>query len=224
MKPLCAIVLMAIGLCSCAPKQAPVTVAPATGPVLRSLFNGQDLSGWRPVGSAIWRVDHKDGWPDMIVGGQDGDPKRSGLLTTLDQFQNFQLNLEFMIDEHGKYNSGVYFRNSKTDTGAIKTGYQVNIGRGAAQEYCGGLYTDHWLAKGDETDTIRKPLEWNALQITAQGPHITVFLNYQKVVDYTDPNPDPRLLAKGGIALQTYGAEGHAGWVKFRKLTVKELP
>jgi len=26
------------------------------------------------------------------------------------------------------------------------------------------------------------------------------------------------------LALQTYGAEGHAGWVKFRNLRIRELP
>lgn len=217
------IVLLPIVVCSCAAPR-PAVAPPATQPGSRWLFNGEDLSGWRTVGTAVWRVDHKEGWPDMIVGGQEGDPKRSGLLVTTDTFNNFQLDLEFMIDEHGKYNSGVYIRNATTDTGAIKTGYQVNIGRGAAQEYCGGLYTDHWLAKGDETDTIRRPLDWNTLQITADGPHIVVFLNHQKVVDYVDPNPDPRLLQKGPIALQTYGAEGHAGWVKFRKLQIRDLP
>jgi hypothetical protein len=223
MKLLNPIVLLPVVVCSCAAPTKPVP-PPATRPVVRSLFVHGDLSAWRTTGSARWRVDQKDGWPDMIVGGQDGDPKRSGLLITLDSFQNFELNLEFMIDEHGKYNSGVYIRNAVNDNGGLKTGYQVNIGRGAATEYCGGLYTDHWLAKGDEHDTIRKPLDWNSLQIRAEGPHIVVHLNHQKVVDFVDPNPDPRLLQKGPIALQTYGAEGHAGWVKFRNLTIRELP
>jgi hypothetical protein len=224
MKLLNPIVGLSLLLCSCAaPKQPPAP--PATQPAsARPLFNEGDLSGWHTVGNARWRIDQKDGWPSMIVGGQEGDPKRSGLLVTNDTFKNFDLSLEFMIDEHGKYNSGVYIRNSVNDNGSLKTGYQVNIGRGAAGEYCGGLYTDHWLAKGDERDTIRKPLDWNALRIVADGPHVVVYLNRQKVVDYVDPNPDPRLLQSGPIALQTYGAEGYAGWVKFRNLSIKELP
>jgi len=92
------------------------------------LFDGKDLSQFDQVGSAKWRVE--DG---VIIGGQDGDPKRSGLLTTKERFKDFEIELEVMIDEHGKYNSGVYLRN---DTGtAGRTGYQVNIGRGAAGEY-----------------------------------------------------------------------------------------
>lgn len=200
-------------------KNAPAASPPAPAPKFgewRSLFNGKDLDGWAPVGSAVWRVE--DG---VIAGGQDGDPKRAGLLTSKEQFQDFELELEFMIDEHGKYNSGVYLRN---DAGAGgRTGYQVNIGRGAAGEFCGGLHLKDWLAKGDEQDTIRKKLEWNALKITAAGAHIVVSLNGVKVVDFTDPNPTPKLLQKGALAFQTYGAENHAGWVKFRNIRVREI-
>jgi hypothetical protein len=181
----------------------------------QSLFNGRDLTNWTQIGSARWKV--RDG---IIVGGQEGDPKRSGLLATREQFKDFQLQLEFMIDEHGKYNSGVYLRNNSGTAG--RTGYQVNIGRGAAQEYV-GLYTDRWLDKGDEDDSIRKKLDWNRLDIFAQGPHIKVRLNGRAIVDYTDPNPPPKFLQAGVIGLQTYGAEGHAGWVKFRNIRLREL-
>jgi hypothetical protein len=147
------------------------------------LFNGRDLEGWRQQGSARWRVE--DG---VIVGGQEGDPGRSGLLSTVEQFQDFELELEFMIDEHGKYNSGVYLRNDPKERG--RTGYQVNIGRGAAEEYCAGLFTDRWLAKGDEHDTIRRKLAWNQLRILARGGHIEVTLNAPK--SWTTPTPRPR--------------------------------
>ena len=180
-----------------------------------SLFNGRDLTNWTQIGSARWNV--KDG---IIVGGQEGDPKRSGLLATREQFKDFQLQLEFMIDEHGKYNSGVYLRNNPGTAG--RTGYQVNIGRGAAQEYV-GLYTDRWLDKGDEDDSIRKKLDWNRLDIFARGPHIKVRLNGREIVDYIDPNPPAKFLQAGVIGLQTYGAEGHAGWVKFRNIRIRPL-
>ena len=125
-----------------------------------------------------------------------------------------------MIDEHGKYNSGVYLRN---DSGtARRNGYQVNIGRPAAQEYI-GLYTDRWLAKGDEEDRIRKKLDWNKLYIFAKGSHIKVGLNGVEIVDYIDADPKPQFLQSGVIGLQTYGAEGHAGWVKFRNIRIREL-
>jgi hypothetical protein len=181
----------------------------------RPLFNGQNLTNWVQIGTARWTV--RDG---VIHGGQDGDPKRSGVLTTQERFQDFELELEFMIDEHGKYNSGVYLRNEPGRGG--RTGYQINIGRGAAEEYV-GLFTDRWLDKGDEHDTIRKKLDWNRLFIYARGPHIKAQLNGVEIVDYVDPAPPPRFLEPGVIAFQTYGAEGHAGWVKFRNIRIREL-
>jgi hypothetical protein len=182
----------------------------------RELFNGKDLTGWKAIGSAVWKVE--DG---VIIGGQGDDPKRSGLLATTELFQDFELELEFMIDEHGKYNSGVYLRND-ADT-AKRTGYQVNIGRGEAEEYCAGVFTDQWLSKGDEKDTIRKKLEWNKLWISAKGAHIIVRLNDVQVADVTDPKPAEKALQKGVIGFQTYGAEGHAGWVKFRGIRIRQI-
>src|SRR6185436_10650455 len=137
-----------------------------------------------------------------------------------------EISLEFMIDEHGKYNSGVYIRNNPTSTG--QNTYQINIGRGAIGEYCGGVVLNRgkgieWLSKGDEKDAIRKPLAWNSMRILAKGAHLEVNLNGVKVADCTDPEPPPRFLQKGVISFQTYGAEGHAGFVKFRNLKIREL-
>ena len=179
------------------------------------LFDGKSLDDWESVGSAKWRVE--DG---VIVGGQDGDPKRSGILMTKKLFKDFELELEFKIDEHGKYNSGVYLRHGPGE--GRQRGYQVNIGRGAAEEYV-GLHYKTWLDKGDEHDTIRKKLQWNHLRIRAVGAHIEVWLNGKAIVDYTDPAPAPEHLDAGVIAFQTYGAEGHDGWVNFRNITLTDL-
>ena len=179
------------------------------------LFDGQSLEGWDSVGSAKWRVEN-----GAIVGGQDGDPRKSGILMTKRLFKDFELELEFKIDEHGKYNSGVYLRKPRDR----KTGraYQVNIGRGAAGESV-GLYLNDWLAKGDEHDKIRIPLKWNELRILIFDNRIQVWLNKKQIVDYTDENPEKYLLEPGFIAFQTYGAEEHSGWVKFRNIRLKDL-
>jgi hypothetical protein len=179
------------------------------------LFNGKDLRNWETAGKAEWRVE--DG---VIVGGQDGDPKRSGILTSKASFKDFDLRLEYKIDEHGKYNSGIYFRRSKTKR--LGRPYQLNLGRGVAGEYV-GLYLDDWLDKGDEKDETRKPRQWNKVRLLVVGNRIRVWLNEQPIVDYTDPKPRADLQQAGSIAFQTYGAEGHAGWVKFRNLTIIDL-
>ena len=180
-----------------------------------TLFDGSSLDAWKTVGSARWRIE--DG---VLVGGQDGDPKRSGLIMTKQSFKDFDLELEFKIDEHGKYNSGVYLRHDPEARG--RQGYQINIGRAAAKEYT-GLFLKDWLDKGDQHDRVRKPLEWNHLRIRAVGAHIETWLNGTQIVDYTDPDPKPELVRSGAIAFQTYGAEGHAGWVHFRRVKIAEI-
>jgi hypothetical protein len=185
------------------------------------LFNGKDLTGWVSNGTAVWKAEE-----GILVGGQEGDPRRGGLLSTTGAYKNFELSLDFLIDEHGKYNSGVYLRNDAGTSG--QTTYQVNIGRGAVGEYCGGVVIHkgkgiEWLGKGDERDEVRKPLAWNTLRILARGPHIEVDLNGVRVADVTDPAPPPRFLEAGVIGLQTYGAEGHSGFVKFRNVRIREL-
>ena len=180
-----------------------------------SLFNGKDLSGWTSVGSAKWEV--SDG---IIKGGQNGNPSKSGVLWTNEIFKDFDLTLEFKIDEHGKYNSGVYFRKSKTKP--LGRPYQINIGRGIADEPI-GLHIDDWLDKGDEKDKFRKPLKWNSLRILAIGPDIKTWLNGNLIVDYKDPSPRKDLLEAGMIGFQTYGAEGHAGWIHFRNISIKKI-
>jgi len=188
-----------------------------TGALLpwKILFNGKNLDGWNVQGDAVWRVEEGSLW-----GGQDGDTSRSGLLLTEESFQDFELELEFMIDEHGKYNSGIYLRNDPHQAGW--TGFQVNIGRAEAGEYC-GLYHKDWLHKGDELDEVRKKMDWNHYRILARGARVLVFLNGVEIVDYEDPDPEPGLLQSGCIGLQTYGAEGHDGWVRFRNIRIRGL-
>ena len=50
------------------------------------LFNGKNLNGWKSIGSAKWKVEN-----GMIVGGQEGDPSRSGILFTERTFKDFDL-------------------------------------------------------------------------------------------------------------------------------------
>ena len=178
------------------------------------LFPSNSLDDWTSRGSAKWTYQN-----GILSGGQDGDPKRSGLLLSKAKFQDFDLSLEFKIDEHGKYNSGIYLRYGLKQKGDR---LQVNIGRGAADEPV-GLYLDNWLDKGDAKDEYRKPREWNSLRIKALGPHIEVWLNSKKIVDYQDAKRLAKHLAPGHLAIQTYGAENHAGWVKFRKMKIKQL-
>ena len=181
----------------------------------KPLLSGDSLEGWESIGPAKWTLTS-----GTLTTGQDGDPKRWGILQTKKRYLDLELMLEFKIDEHGKYNSGVYLR--RPVSGKKGKAYQVNIGRGASGEPI-GLYLNDWLSKGDEQDKIRIPLKWNKLHIRIIKSRIQVWLNKKEIVNFNHKDPKPYLLEPGTIALQTYGAEGHSGWVKFRKLKIKEL-
>ena len=181
------------------------------------LLKGDGLAQWEAFGKAEWKV--TDG---VLEGGQDGDPRCAGILATKETFLDFDLQFEYLIDEHGKYNSGVYFRRGKTKDERKGPSYQLNLGRGKAGEFV-GLFLDRWLDKGDEEDRIRKPEQWNQVRLLVVGPKIKAWLNDELIVEYVAPDPRPDLARAGTIALQTYGAEGHAGWVKFRKFKLRKI-
>jgi hypothetical protein len=190
----------------------------------RALFNGKDLTGWSPAGTAEWKVEN-----GVIVGGQGAG---RGSLVSTDHYKDFELELEFLLAEHEKYNSGITFR----------TGYQVNLGRHEAGEFIGVVVHRKvpgaigpqgnvlWLDKGDEKfPNLRRKEEWNALRIAAKGPHIEVFLNGQKICDVTDDPSEPaeaKWREAGPITFQWPPAGeggGFDGFVRFRNIRIREL-
>jgi hypothetical protein len=227
----------------------------------KPLFNGKDLTGWTvaagrgrggaPSGAsdaaapppASWTVDN-----GVLVGGQGGG---RGSLVSNDQFKDFELELEFMLAEHGTqcsaelvgpeqanasadksclYNSGISFR----------TGYQVNIGRREAGEFIGIVVHRKspqairgnvlWLDRGDDKfPGLRKKEQWNQLRISAKGPHLTVALNGKQICDVNDDPADPaeaKWKEAGPISIQWPPAGesgGFSGFVKYRNIRIREL-
>ena len=98
------------------------------------LLEGESLDQWEAFGKAEWKIN--DG---TLEGGQDGDPKRSGILATKETFLDFDLTFEYLIDEYGKYNSGVYFRRGKTKEERKGPSYQlVRLIKGLPRAWEGG--------------------------------------------------------------------------------------
>ena len=88
------------------------------------LFAENTLSGWDTFGTAKWTM--KDG---VLTGGRTAIPN-AGASSRPRHFKDFELTLDFKIDEHGKYNSGVFHVAHEEGIGPA---YQINIGRGAAR-------------------------------------------------------------------------------------------
>ena len=163
-----------------------------------TLFNGTSLDGWNPIGNANW---------ELVDGAVQAD-MGSGFLVTDRPYSDFELTLEFWVDEPA--NSGIFIRCADPTTVTDRNSYEVNIyDTRADQSYrTGGI-----VHIASPTSVINAGGQWNTYEITAQGERLRVTLNGREVVDVEDSQ-----FASGPIALQ-YGA----GVVKFRNVRLRTL-
>ena len=129
-----------------------------------SLFNGKDLSGWRPSdpnSTATWKVENGT----LLSPGHGPD------LITDAKFEDFKLHVEFNCAP--KSNSGVYLRGR----------YEVQIEDDPEPEgptmRTGGVYG--FLAATPEQP--RRPGQWQTYDITLVGRVVTVVQNGQTIID-----------------------------------------
>ena len=179
---------------------------------VRSIFNERDLTGWVIMHGGEWSVE------DRILIGQHGanwstNPEKSGSWLRTDRpFADFFLELEYAINEGG--NSGILFR-SDLEKNPSFTGYEMQIladaGRPPSTHSSGSIYDLIAPSK----NMSRPAGQWNQVRITAQGPHLEVVLNGEKIIDAED-----RRSAAGYIGLQNH--DDHAV-VKFRHIRLKTL-
>ena len=196
---------------------APNTEPPVpTVPV--SLFNGRDLSYW-DGDPTVWRV--RDG---VIVGGSlDGNP-RNEFLTTLRPYKNFVLRLDYrLVGTKGFVNGGVQFRSVRIDQPPNEmSGYQADIGAG----HSGCLYDESrrkkFMARAtdEQIKRLEKPGEWNVYVVRCEGPKITITLNGETTVTYTEE--DKTIALDGLVALQIHG--NCSAEISFRNITLEALP
>ena len=167
------------------------------------LFNGKDLTGWRPSdpnATAKWKVE--DG--TLVT------PGRGPELITSAKFQDFKLHLEFNCGKAS--NSGVYLR------GRYELQIEDDPEPEAPSMRTGGIYG--FIAPSPEQP--RKAGEWQSYDITLVGRIVTVVQNGQTIIDkqeipgITGGALDSHEGQSGPIYLQ--GSE--AGHVAFRNITV----
>jgi len=225
---------------------------PASTPAgFTSLFNGNDLAGWKvPVGdNGHWKV----------VGGvidydAESEAKGDKNLMTDREFSDFELRVEWRIKETPFTNPNVPYilpdgseaRDTAgkplklslpdSDSGIILRGdvkNQVNIWcwpAGSGEFY--GYRTDPKMpAKVKAAVTPRtqadKPVgEWNQFRIMMRGDRVTVLLNGKTVVSEAQL---PGVAARGAIGLQHHGGKKDGQWnsppslLQFRNISIREL-
>lgn len=176
----------------------------------KSLFNGEDLTGWTIYGTEKWYVE------DGLLICESGPDAEYGYLGTDASFKNFELTLEFKQGADG--NSGVFFRSSIEGTKI--TGWQAEVAPPGHDS--GGIYESYgrgWLIKPDpEKDKALKFGEWNTMKIRVVDDEVTTWLNGTEMIHLKD---DKIGMAEGQIALQIHSGGGIK--VSWRNINITEL-
>lgn len=160
---------------------------------------------------------------------------------TTEEYENFELDLEFKTDHETNSGVVVYCTDIKD---WIPNSVEIQIaddhcekwGNGKPYEKCGAIY-GHLGAKQDKV--VKKPGEWNHMRIRCKGKNISVILNGKKVTDMDmnlwtsgTKNPDgsdiPSWLPKTFSTIPTKGYIGLQGkhgnsLIWFRNVKVRSL-
>ena len=170
-----------------------------------TMFDGKTLDGWH-----LRDPKAKNGW--AVVDGELAvvEPKGNADLVSEKTFQDMKLHLEFNVDKHS--NSGVYLRGR----------YEVQILDNPDQKMaldshgCGAVYS----RIAPKVDAARPAGEWQTLDVTFVGRHVSVVLNGTEIVNGTvegvtggainpwEDEPGPLML------------QGDHGKVRFRNVVV----
>ena len=192
----------------------------------KQLFNGKDLSNWKHVGGGSRFVE------DGLLASKGG----MGLLYwTGGKLGNCVIRVVYKMQNFNS-NAGVFIRvpiEPKEEWMPVYYGYEVQIDNhpetSNEDEYhiSGTLYAF--------TKPLAKPgkpgPQWNTMEITLDGPRTIVYLNGEKVTDYTEGQPVPERKFsfepypgirpnEGYIGLQNHGDEDI---VYFKEVAVRPL-
>ncbi|MCB1209013.1 MAG: DUF1080 domain-containing protein, partial [Verrucomicrobiales bacterium] len=212
--------------------------ASALTPVLRaadeegfvSLFNGKDLSGWRPVNVAADTFSVRDG---MIV--TTGVP--TGFMATDRQYENFIIELDWRHMKEGG-NSGLFIWGEGLpapgvpyakgiEVQILDLGYEKNKGAWEWFTSHGDIFpiwgaTMTAIAPTAKTGVrsfpsekrVKPSPEWNHYRVECNNGEIHLSVNGKEVTVGKDCTP-----RKGFICLESEGSEAH-----FKNIRIKELP
>ncbi len=168
----------------------------------KSLFNGKDLTGWKPVaGKATFEV--KDG----IIEGTAVFGTGNTFLVTEEEYTDFILEMDLMIS-HISSNSGIMARgqydpNARKGQGLV-FGYQIEADP-SPRAWSGGIYDEArrgWFFPLDLNPAAKSAFklgEWNRYRIEAIGNTLKTWVNGQEVAYFMDD-----MDAKGFIGLQVH--------------------
>jgi hypothetical protein len=171
----------------------------------------KSFAGWEGD-TKFWRFEK-----GAFVGGSlKKTVPHNDFLCTKAQFTNFVLTLKFkLVGTNGFINGGVQFRSQRVPNNFECTGYQADMGDPA---WWGCLYDESRRNKVlvqspiAELNKVLKRNDWNDYKIRCEGPHIQLWINGLKTVDYIEA--DPNIPQYGIIGLQIHGGGKAEAWYK----------
>jgi hypothetical protein len=192
----------------------------ASGQQWKQIYNGKDLTGWKHVGPGNFTIENG------LLGTHGG----MGLLWyTGQKIGNATLRVVFKTTAPTD-NSGVYIRLPEPPPNpwyGVHNGYEVQIDGAGDDWHCtGAIYS---LSKA--TARAQKPAgEWNTMDIVLQGNRTIVYLNGQKVNDFSGDQPVPPRKQWfepvrgprpniGYIGIQNHDERSH---VTFKEIAIKQ--
>jgi quercetin dioxygenase-like cupin family protein len=149
----------------------------------RLLFDGKTTAGWRGYKSQTmpesWRVENGS----LLSRREKG--KSTGDIITLDQFDNFELVLDWKMTKGN--NSGVFYRATEEYANVWDSGpeFQILDNTGHIDGLnpmasAGACYAVYPPAKD-----VTHPLgQWNQTRLVARGKHVEHWLNGEKLLEY----------------------------------------
>ena len=186
------------------------------------LFNGKDTTGW------VYGEKQAGKGYQVENGVLFCTEKDGGNLFTEKEYADFDLKFEFQLTPNA--NNGIGIR-APLEGDSAYVGMEIQVLDDDGPEYKnlrpaqyhGSIYDVFPAKRGSQ-----KPVgEWNTEEIIADGRHVTVTVNGQRIVDANlDDAKDPAVLKKHpGLQNKTghMGFLGHGARVEFRNLRVKEL-
>ena len=180
-----------------------------------SLFDGESFAGWEgPLDS--FRIEGGA----IVAGTLDDRIEKNQFLSTKATYRDFELRLTFkMIGESP--NAGVQFRTKRIPDHHEVIGYQADMGG----KYWGALYDEarrRRVLQGPDLETVMAKVnlnDWNEYVIRAEGPHIQLWLNGMKTVDYLEE--DDSIDRSGVIAVQVHSGAPMEAW--YKDIRISEL-
>ncbi len=195
---------------------------------------------WQELGVDQWRRYRGEGLPEAWQVDEDGTLHYSGEgeggdIITTDQFDNFELELEWKISPGG--NSGIMFRVSEDQDAPWRTGpeYQIldNDAHADAQEgsdrHAGANYDMH----APSSNVVRPAGEWNQARIVVDRANVEHWLNGEMIVSYELWNDDWKASIEESkwIDMPTYGMnevghiclQDHSDPVWFRNIRIRPI-